>query len=91
MQGKLNVNVNINVYVYSLISLRVRQILQFTPLVLEISVIWSHLLWGEFSACSPGNATLNFPIFRSNSYPLLLGGQRQYRMGSLPDTSTHGQ
>ena len=36
-----SLNVNVNVYVYNLISQ-----------VLEHSRIWSHLLWGEFSAFS---------------------------------------
>ena len=40
---------NVNVYAYSLISHRVQQTLQFTPLVLELSLVRSHLLCGEFS------------------------------------------
>ena len=75
----------------SLISLWVQQTLQFTPLVLELSPLWSHLLWGGFSAFSAANAIHNFPIFRSTRYPSLLGGQRQYGMRSLHDTSTHDQ
>ena len=63
----------------------------FTPLVLELSLIRSHLLGGEFSAFSAANAIHNSPIFRSTRYPLLLGGQRQYGMRSLPDTSAHDQ
>ena len=34
-----------NVYVYSLISHRVQHTSQFTPLVLELSLVRSHLLW----------------------------------------------
>ena len=57
------VNVNVNVYVYSLISHRVQQTSQFTPLVLELSLVWSHLLWGEFSAFSAAIAIHNSPLF----------------------------
>ena len=35
--------INVNVYVYSLIAPRVQQTPQFTPLVLELSFIQSHL------------------------------------------------
>ena len=63
--------------------------LQFTPLVLELSLIRSHLLWGKFTAFSAANAIHNFSNFRSTRYPSLLGGQRQHGMRSLPDTSTH--
>ena len=82
---------NVNADVYSLKSPWIQQTLQFTPLVLQFSLIWSHLLWAEFSAFSAANAIHKFPIFHSTSYPLLLGGQRQYGMRSLPDTSTHDQ
>ena len=44
------------VYVYSLISHPVHQTSQFKPLVFELFLIWSHLLWGEFSAFSTANA-----------------------------------
>ena len=54
---------NVNVHVYSLKCLRVQQTLQFTPLVLELSLLQSHLVWGEFSAFSAANAIHNFPIF----------------------------
>ena len=77
------VNVNVNVEVYSLISPRVQQTLQFTPLVWELSPIWSHLLWGEFSAFSAAKAIHNFSSFRSTRYQSLLGGQRQYGMGGF--------
>ena len=40
---------NVNVYVYSLIPPWVQQTSQFTPLVLKLSLIQSHLLWGECS------------------------------------------
>ena len=86
------VSVNINVEVYSLKSPWVQQTLnlQFTPLVLELSLIRSHLLWGEFSAFSVANAIHNFSSFRSTRYPSLLDGQRQHgRRGFLPNTSTH--
>ena len=53
----------------------VQQTLQFTPLVLELSLIQSHLLWGEFSACSAADAIHNFSNFHSTRYPSLLGGQ----------------
>ena len=52
-----------NVYVYSLISHRVQQTSQFTPLVLELSLVRSHLLWGEFSAFSAAIAIHNSPLF----------------------------
>ena len=58
-----NVNVNVNVYVYSLISHRVQQTSQFTPLVLELSLVRSHLLWGEFSTFSAAIAIHNSPFF----------------------------
>ena len=45
-------NVNVNVFVYSLIFPSVQQTSQFTPLVLELSLTQSHLLWGEFSICA---------------------------------------
>ena len=76
----INVNVNVNVEVYSLKSPWVQQTLQFTPLVLELSLLRSHLLWGEFSAFSAADAIHNFSNFRSTRYPSLLGGQRQYGM-----------
>ena len=44
--------VNINVYFYSLISPWVQQTLQFTPLVMDLFLIWLHLLWGEFIICA---------------------------------------
>ena len=59
----LDVNKNVNVYVYSLISYEVQQISQFTPLVLELSLIQSHLLWGELSAFSAANAIHNCVFF----------------------------
>ena len=77
-------------YVYSLISQWFQQTSQFTPLVIELSLIRSHLLWGEFSAFLQLIPLTNVQ-FRSTRYPSLLGGQRQYGMRSLPDTSTHDQ
>ena len=58
-----------------------------------LSLIRSHLLWGEFSEYSAANIIQNFffLIFCSTRYPSLLGGQRQCGMTSLPDTSTHDQ
>ena len=53
----------------------VQQTSQFTPLVLELSLIRSHLLWEEFSAFSAVNVISQFSIFCSTTYPLLLGGQ----------------
>ena len=72
--------VNVNVEVYSLKSPWVQQTLQFTPLVLELSLIRSHLLWGEFSAFSAADVIHNFSNFRSIRYLSLLGGQRQHGM-----------
>ena len=60
-------------------------------MVLELSLIWSYLLWGEFNTFSAANAIKNFLIFHSTRYTLVLGGQRQYRMRSLPNTSTYDQ
>ena len=37
--------------------------LQFTPLVLELSLVRSHLLWGELSAFSAANAIHSSPFF----------------------------
>ena len=54
--------INVNVYVYSLISYRLQQTLQFTPLLLERSLMWSYLLWEEFSTFSAANAIHNFPF-----------------------------
>ena len=45
-------NINVNVNVYSLISPCVQLSLQLAPLVLKLSHIQPHLLWGEFSICS---------------------------------------
>ena len=45
------VNANVNVYDYSLISPSVQQASQFTHMVLELSLIQSHL-WGEFNICA---------------------------------------
>ena len=42
------INKNVNVDVYSLIALWVQQTLQFTTLVLKISLIRSYLLWGNY-------------------------------------------
>ena len=89
--GKDNeiINVNVNVYVYSLDIpfSRVQQTAQFTPLVSELTLIRSHLLWGEFSAFSAANDISqchftfhNSPFFRSTRYPSLLGGQRRSGM-----------
>ena len=46
-----------------LISPRVQQTAQFTPLVSELILIRSHLLWEEFSAFSAANAISQFSIF----------------------------
>ena len=63
----LIINVNVNVYVYSPISHRVQQTSQFTLLVLELSLVRSHLLWGEFSAFSAESSAAiaihNSPLF----------------------------
>ena len=59
----INVKINLNLYVCSLISHRVQQTSQFTPLALELSLIWSHLLWGEFSVFSAANAIHNSPFY----------------------------
>ena len=48
--------------VYRLISHWVQQTSQFTPVVLERSLMQSHLLWGEFNAFSAANAIHNSPI-----------------------------
>ena len=47
-------------------------------MVLELTLIRSHLLWGEFSAFFAADAICNFSNFRSTRYPSLLGGQRQH-------------
>ena len=49
--------------VYSLISHWVQQTSQFTPLVLELSLVQFHLLWGEFSTFSAAIAIHNSPLF----------------------------
>ena len=73
--------INVNVYVYSLVSHRVQQTSQFTPLVLELSFIRSHL-WEELSTFSAIHNS------RSTRVPSLLGGQTRHMKG-LPNTSTH--
>ena len=63
-----------------LISPRVQQTAQFTPLVSELTLIRSHLLWensAHFLQLMPFH---NSPFFRSTRYPSLLGGQRQSGM-----------
>ena len=60
-------------YVYSLISHRVQQTLQFTPLVLELSLVQSHLLWGEFSTISAAIAIHNSPLFVPPGIPITAG------------------
>ena len=59
----IGVKTNVNVYVYSLISLWVQQTSQFIPLVLELSLIRSHLLWGELSVFSAANSIHNSSFF----------------------------
>ena len=98
LQFALTSKINVNVYVYSLDIpfSRVQQTAQFTPLVSELTLIRSHLLWGEFSAFSAANDISqchftfhNSPFFRSTRYPSLLGGQRRLVWEALPNTSTH--
>ena len=50
--AQMLVNVNVHVSVYSLKSPLSSADLQFTPLVLELFLMQSHLLWGEFSICA---------------------------------------
>ena len=57
--------------------------LQFTPLVLELCLIQSHLFWGELSAFSAANAVHKISNFCSNRYPSLLGRQRRYGMSGF--------
>ena len=83
-------NVNVNVNVYSLISPWFQYPSQLTPLVLELSLIVSSPLSRiQRIFCSLCHS--QFSNFRSTRYPSLLGGRRQYRMRSLPKTSTHDQ
>ena len=63
VQVDIVLNVDVNMYVYNPITPSIQQTLQLTPLVLELSLIWSHFLWGEFSAFSAANAVHNFPMF----------------------------
>ena len=56
-----------------LISPWVQQTAQFTPLVSELSLIRSHLLWGEFSAFSADNAISQFSIFSFHQVPITAG------------------
>ena len=83
------VNVNVNVEVYSLKSPWVQQTLQFTPLVLELSLIRSHLLWGEFSAFSAADAIHNFPIFVPPGTHHCWVDRGGMVWEVLPNTSTH--
>ena len=94
----LREKINVNVYVYSLDIpfSRVQQTAQFTPLVSELTLIRSHLLWGEFSAFSAANDISqchftfhNSPFFRSTRYPSLLGGQRRSGMRGFCPTPLH--
>ena len=77
-----DVNKNVNVYVYSLDIpfSRVQQTAQFTPLVSELTLIRSHLLWGEFSAFSAANDISqchftfhNSPFFSFHQVPITAG------------------
>ena len=59
----------VNVYVYSLISPWLHQTLQFTSLVLELSLTQSHLLWGEFNIytlCCSYSQSLQFQLCQVN-------------------------
>ena len=56
-------DVNVNVDVYGLIYPWVQQTLRFTHLVLGLSLLRTHLFWGEFCAFSAANAIPNFTIF----------------------------
>ena len=86
-------NVNVNVDVYSLISPWVQQTLQFTPLILELSLMRSLISSGDNSAHFLQLMPIKiFPIcVPPGRYPSLMGGQRQYGMRSLPHASTHDQ
>ena len=66
----------------------------FTPLVLEHTLLRSEFLWGECSICAPFcsyNQSLQFSSPRSTRHPSLLGRQKQHRLRSLPNTSTYDQ
>ena len=69
----LSLYINVNVYVYSLISHRVQQTSQFTPLVLELFLIHSHLLLGEFSAFSAANMAFIILHFSFHQVPITAG------------------
>ena len=79
--------------VYSLKSPLSSQLtLQFTPLVLELFLIQSHLLWGEFSICAlccSYSQSLQFSFLVPPGTTSLPGGQRRRDMRGLPNTSTH--
>ena len=47
--------------------------LEYNLLVLELSFIRSHLLWGEFSTFSAANTIHNFPFFSFHQVPITAG------------------
>ena len=78
-------------YVYSLICHRVQHTSQFTPLVLELSLLCGLMSSGEISAHFLQLMPFTILHFRSTRYPSLLGGQRWHDMIGLCSTFTHGQ
>ena len=87
--SKHKVNVNVNVEVYSLKSLWVQQTLQFTPLVLELSLIRSYFLCREFSAFSAANVIHTFSNFHSTRYPITAEWRDAVWYERFLPTSTH--
>ena len=80
MSGVNKINVNVYVYSLDIPFSRVQQTAQFTPLVSELTLIRSHLLWGEFSAFSAANDISqchftfhNSPIFSFHQVPITAG------------------
>ena len=64
----------------------------YTPGIGTLSLLYGLISSGENSAHFLQLMPFTiFPIFRSTRHPSLLGGQRQYGMTSLPDTSAHDQ
>ena len=82
-------DINVNVEVYSLRSPWVQQALQFSPLVLELSLIRSHLLLGELSTFSAANVIHNIPVFvpPGTHQCWVDSGSMVWKV--LPNTSTH--
>ena len=67
----------------------VKPLYQYLTVSVDVNVKVQHTLQFTPLVFSAANVIHNFSSFHSTKYPSLLGGQRQYGMRSLPNTSTH--